>query len=300
MKILQNESKDSTMTDSTSKVDHYLGKLMTKLDSPSAKQQSVPQQVDSSGDDVFVEAPLNNELNESVPQPFESNVDKPDEISNQDVFIPPSEPIEQPIVQSEVQEAALESHPLNLGDSNDNIVHITPEKTTVSNKAKKTVETKFADTLSPADVPLKSIHSRENSASSLLEETLESAKTIASIYSVQGPTRSPDGEDCVITASEMRRHSLAKRVVRRRPKLDTSTFTNPDESVAPAETSLSEPAVQNEGDDDVAEKRSSGSHSSGGSRPDSGILSPKLEALEEQKVLAVGFVYIWKTSSVAF
>ena len=273
---MKEEIKDSTTDDSTSKVNHYLGKLVTKLDSPPIKQQSMPEQVDPSGDDVFVDPPLNAELDESVLeheyQPYESNIDMTEEISNQDIFTPSSEPI----VKSEVREAALESHPPNI-----------PEKTPVSNKMKKTVETKFAESLSPADVSLKSIHSRENSASSLLEETLESAKTIASIYSVQGPTRSPDGEDSHITASEMRRHSLAKRVVRRRPKLDSSTFIpkqNPDESVTSAETSLNEPAVQNEGDDEMGEKRSSGSHSSGGSRPDSGILSPKLEALEEQKV----------------
>ncbi len=271
------------MNDSTSKVDHYLSKLMTKFDSPPVKHRSV-QRVDSSGDDVFVEPPMNTEQGESVEkedQPFESNIDDNEEISNQDIITPLSEPI----VKSEVQEAILESHPEHLAESNDNIADTIPEKSSVSNKTKKTVETKCADTLSPADVSLKSFHSRENSASSLLEETLESAKTIASIYSVEGPTRSPDGEDSLSTASEMRRHSLAKRGVRRRPKIDSSTFSperDPNESVTPAETSLI--AVQNEGDDDSREKRSSGSQSSGESRPDSGILSPKLEALEEQKV----------------
>ena len=274
--------KDSTMNHSASKVDHYLDKLITKLDSPPVKHRSLPQHVDSSVDDnVFVEPPVNTEQ----VQPIESNIDENEDLENlnQDVSIVAPEVI----AKSEVHEAELESHPPHRSDSNDNIADIVPEKSPVSNKVKKTVETRYADTLSPAEVSLKSFHSRENSASSLLEETLESAKTIASIYSVEGPTRSPDGEDSLSTASEMRRHSLAKRVVRRRPKLNPSTFTpeqDPEESVTPADSSLSEPAVQNEGDDDSGGNRSTGSLSSGGSRPDSGILSPKFEALEEQKV----------------
>lgn len=284
IKISQNEMKDSTMNHSASKVDHYLDKLITKLDSPPVKHRSLPQHVVSSVDDVFVEPPVNTEQ----VQPIESNIDENGDLENlnQDVSIVSSEVI----AKSEVHEAELESHPPHRSDSNDNIADIVPEKSPVSNKVKKTVETRYADTLSPAEVSLKSFHSRENSASSLLEETLESAKTIASIYSVEGPTRSPDGEDSLSTASEMRRHSLAKRVVRRRPKLNPSTFTqeqDPEESVTPADSSLSEPAVQNEGDDDSGGNRSTGSLSSGGSRPDSGILSPKFEALEEQKEILI-------------
>lgn len=284
VKYSQNEMKESVVNDKTCKADRYVDK-MTKHDSPPIKHRSLPRHMED--DDVFAEHSINTEQSDHVAEredePIESSIDDTEEISNQVVVTP----ITQPTVKSEVQEAELESHPRNTSDNSDDIANTTtPEKTPVLNKVKKTVEVKHGDTLSPTDVHLKNIHSRENSASSLLEETLESAKTIASIYSVQGPTRSPDGEDCMSTASEMRRHSLAKRVVRRRPKLEPSTFTpERDEPVTRVETSLNEPAVQNEADeDDDAGNRSTGSVSSGGSRPDSGILSPKLEALEEQKV----------------
>ena len=273
--VKENEMKQSMVNDTTCKADQYVDKVVRKHDSPPIKHRSPPQHMEGD-DNVFTEHSDHVGTNGSTN-------DDSEEISNQDVVLP----ITQPIVESEVQEAKLESHPQDTSDNSDDIVSTTtPEKTPVFHKVRKTVEVKHGDTLSPTDVHLKNIHSRENSASSLLEETLESAKTIASIYSVQGPTRSPDGEDCMSTASEMRRHSLAKRVVRRRPKLEPSTFApKRDESVTPVETSLNEPAVQNEADeDDDAGNRSTGSLSSGGSRPDSGILSPKLEALEEQKV----------------
>ena len=272
--------KDSPMNDQTSKVDQYLDTLMTKLDSP---PNSVSQHVED--DSVFVEPVVNAKDTENVveqeEQTIESSIDDIETMSGQDVNTSSSELI----LQSNVQKEELESHPLNLTHNDNNNADL--EKSSVYDPMKKAVETKYVDTLSPGDVHLKSIHSRENSASSLLEETLESAKTIASIYSVQGPTRSPDGEDSFGTASEMRRHSLAKRVVRRRPKLDSSTFTPEKEaevSNISAEASLNEPVVTNEGDDDSTGNRSTGSLSSSGSRPDSGVLSPKLEALEEQKV----------------
>ena len=301
------ESSQKEMNDSTAKVDNQLGKLMAKLDSPPRKHRAL-QQVDSLGDDnVFPEPAVNtvgdsSVVNNELEQPFESNIDDPDDVDvnssheRNDVMNAPSPEF---IVKSEC-EAVVESHPSLQTDNNDNLPEcITPEKNELQTapKMKKTVETKYADTLSPADGPLKAIHSRENSASSLLEETLESAKTIASIYSVEGPTRSPDGEDSFTTASEMRRHSLAKRV-RRRPKLDSSTFTpertaEPNLSFTPEtmKSSLSE-AGENENEGDDSGNRSTGS--SGGSRPDSGILSPKLEALEEQKVFFTKTALPWE------
>lgn len=276
-------SEVKELVNTTCKFDQSVDKVVAKHNSPSIKHRPPPQHVEED-DNVFTEHSIKTELNDHVvekqDEPIESNIDDTEEILDQDVVTPMIQP-----VKTEDQET--ESQLSNTSDNNGNIANtIAPEKTPVSNKVKKTVEVKHGDTLSPADVHFKNFHSRENSASSLLEETLESAKTIASIYSVQGPTRSPDGEDCMSSASEMRRHSLAKRVVRRRPKLESSTFTpEPDEPVTPVETSLNKPTVEHETDeDDDAGNRSTGSLSSGGSRPDSGILSPKLEALEEQKV----------------
>ncbi|XP_028397537.1 protein Shroom3-like isoform X2 [Dendronephthya gigantea] len=282
--ISQNMIQHSTTNDSKSNVEHDLD-VKTRISQPIKDQSSSPNLMDSVDDSVFVEHTV-EQGSMVAGQPIESNIDDIDDIKNEesDVVTPFSELI----VKAEIQEAVLESYPSHLSDNSDIIAENNNLETTeiqACQKVKKRVETKYADTLSPTDIPLKSIHSRENSASSLLEETLESAKIIASIYSVEGPTRSPDGEDSFYTASEMRRQSLAKRAVRSRPKLDLSTFTpprGPDQSLT-----KSVPAVQNEGDDDSAGNRSTGSLSSSGSRPDSGILSPKLEALEEQKEILI-------------
>lgn len=257
--------------------------------------------MDFADDNVFVEHTV-EQGSMVAGQPIESNIDDIDDIENQesDVVTPSAELI----VKAEIQEAVLESHPTHLSDNSDIISensNLEETELQAGQKVKKPVEAKYTDTLSPTDVPLKSIHSRENSASSLLEETLESAKMIASIYSVEGPTRSPDGEDSFYTASEMRRHSLAKRAVRSRPKLDLSTFSPPqDGDQSLTEVSQGGPAVQSNGDNDSAGDRSIGSLSSNGSRPESEVRSPKLEALEEQKVFICAVYVLFKMKSTFY
>lgn len=271
----QSEVKESVREDSASKVDHYLDKLITKLGSPPPiKHQS--DHIDYSGDDVFIDCQVNTEKAERIVenQPFESNIDEVEDL----------EALHQEESEEDVETVAQhvpETHSPHVASCSNSLATTALEKRPMSSKVSRAFEAKHQHTLSPTDLPLKSFHSRENSASSLLEETLESAKTIASIYSVQGPTRSPSGEDSLTTASEMRRHSLAKRVVKRRPKLDSSTFSpDRDEPVTTSDSSLNESTLRNAGNNDEENR----SVSLPGSRPDCGLLSPKMVALEEQKV----------------
>lgn len=320
---MMNNSKNDKQ--SAAKVDRYLDKLLGKLDSPPVNRRPfptvVPEKIDSPSlvkDDVFLE-PMSNGTGlttngESETQLVENNVEgsesAPDNptsglvISKNERNREIDSPSPEIIVKSDDPDVVVESI---LKDDNDNISEsIVPEKTErrVNDGMKKTIELKDCNSqlLSPKDKPLKVIHSRENSASSLLEETLESAKTIASIYSVELSTRCVDGEDSLSTASEMRRYSLAKRVVRRKPKTeDESSFNKKPEAGDQLNQSLSTPEKvqssfidsgtpidENEAErEDESGNRSTGSLSSSGSRPSSGIISPKLEALEEQKELLV-------------
>lgn len=209
-------------------------------------------------------------------QPIESNIDDDDEIienvlsSNDDKTIGEQE----------------ENSKLQFSFSTDKNIHENMSESVSYPRMQMLDEAKHDNFISSPEIPVKSGHSRENSASSLLEETLESAKTIASIYSVQGPTRTPDGEDLISTATQMRRQSLAKRGNRRRTKLDLSNIT--------PERTISEPSTEISKDETAKERHVENRNNNERelsaqisyeeeSRHDT-LLSPKLGALEEQKV----------------
>ena len=315
------------VTESASKVDQCLDKLLVKLDSPPVKRPSPPVHVpkiiespDLSDDEGFPDPPkevLENEANfvenESQVENDVMNLESTAENPTSDLVISKNErnfeivtPPPEIIVKADQLEEIFESSPpVFVKDDNDNI-----SESVVSDKMDHEMDDKIDQSidlkddfsqqfqLSPIEASVKIMHSRENSASSLLEETLESAKTIASIYSVEGPTRSADGEDSISTASEMRRYSLAKRVVRKRPKVEHEVPTaNKIETagelnqsfVTPESIPLSEPSSSADGHEmsavDECGHQSTGSFSSSGSRSGSDSMSPKLEVLEEQKVI---------------
>ena len=311
------------VTESASKVDQCLDKLLVKLDSPPVKRPSPPVHVpriiespDLSDDEGFPEPPkevFENEANfvenesqvENDIMDLESTAENPTSdlviLKNErnfEIVTPPPEII---VKADQLEEIFESSPPVVVKDDNDNISEsVVSQK--MYDKIDQSIDLKddFSQQfqISPFDVSVKIMHSRENSASSLLEETLESAKTIASIYSVEGPTRSADGEDSISTASEMRRYSLAKRVVRKRPKVEHEVPTAKkmetagelnQSFVTPESIPLSEPSTSADGHEmsavDECGNQSAGSFSSSGSRPGSDNMSPKLEVLEEQKVI---------------
>ena len=326
-KKLQTDLRNTKdIKESAVKVDRYLDKLMVKLDSPPVKRHpppvDVPVEADTpSADDEVFQKPVNSEtesstcMAESETQSNENTVERSESavvnLSSDVVSVNNERNCEignfspEVIVKTDESGADVESClPAQVKDGNDNISEsVVPDETEhqMNGKTKKSLELKDESHQgkppSPSDVHLKVIHNRENSASSILEETLESAKTIASIYSVEGPARSATGEDSLCTASEMRRYSLAKHVLRKRPKAETEiSTTRKTETTGELDESLSTPErasnpsieaslpVENETDMDESGNRSAGSTSSNGSRRSSGIISPKIEALEEQKV----------------